>query len=643
MMANSTQKDSCYAYARLPSSTSIRLVELDPSFGDKVSFSLHTFELHESPPFEALSYTWGDPRSSFLDDDPASTESYRHPTQELRCDGSTFMVRLNLFQGLRMLQSTTYIQRQRFVWIDAICINQDDIEERSSQVKMMSNIFERADYIIGWLGQADDTTADAITVMERLSSISRLPLSNADIGNIQRSFEHISQAEFFDPKAYHNKLGIRFITAAEWLAWIVFLSRPYFERSWIVQEVNIAKRILLVCGRYIIPWSQLAKAIFFLGFVPQWGTYLNRGQMHYWVMPGSPETSKFERMLVPEASESVLPIAAASLVKIRTYARFDVQDGRVTPKVFSLYSLLECFRSSVATDPRDKIFALLSIADRTKAPFADPSASIILSPDYKLSTEVFFIRLTRLMVRCHGDLRIFQHRELNARRRLRSLPSWVPDYSVAQIIDRLGSALSNCDWKSSGDEKYYANSRYGKRGNPGRSLLKRALGRFHRFNITHYGRSPGESVCTPIFGAVKAEPPDSTYCSSRLLEKMEELASVVDLQERSLKGLDTLAYKRAIEEFSLTNPLLSVFKERSKLAMSGRLVFRTEDGHFFGLGPADTRPGDEIWVLSGAKTPFILRPSSSGRRVLLGEAYVYGLMHGQAVKYWPNVQDITLQ
>ncbi|KAH7303075.1 heterokaryon incompatibility protein-domain-containing protein [Stachybotrys elegans] len=386
-----------------------------------------------------------------------------------------------------MLQSTTYIQRQRFVWIDAICINQDDIEERSSQVQMMSNIFERAVCIIGWLGQADDTTADAISVMERLSSLSCLPLSKADIGNMQRSFEHITQAEFFDPQAYLSKLGIRFITAAEWLAWVVFLSRPYFERGWIVQEVIIAKRIVLVCGRYIIPWNQLATASFFLGFVPQWGSYLNRGQMHNWVMPGSPDTSKFERMLVPEASESVLPVAAVNLVKIRTYARFDVQYGGVTPKVFGLYGLLECFRSTVATDPRDKIFALLSIADRTKAPFADPSASIILSPDYKLPTEVLFIRLTRLMIRCHGDLRIFQYRELDVRRRLRSLPSWVPDYSVAQIPDRLGSGLSNCDWKSSGDEKYYADGR--ELDDPLLSLQGRCISRVEKVSLsTQYTR-----------------------------------------------------------------------------------------------------------------------------------------------------------
>lgn len=62
---------------------------------------------------------------------------------------------------------------------------------------------------------------------------------------------------------------------------------------------------------------------------------------------------------------------------------------------------------------------------------------------------------------------------------------------------------------------------------------------------------------------------------------------------------------------------------------SSRRVFRTRE-NYLGNGPRKTKPGDQVWILAGAKVPFVLRPQETGKHVLVGDCYVHGIMHGEA-------------
>lgn len=73
-----------------------------------------------------------------------------------------------------------------------------------------------------------------------------------------------------------------------------------------------------------------------------------------------------------------------------------------------------------------------------------------------------------------------------------------------------------------------------------------------------------------------------------------------------------------------------------------RRLFKTYS-KFLGTGPRSLQKGDELWVLAGAPTPFILRSLSNGNYRLVGEAYVYGLMHGEALEMGHSLQDIVLE
>jgi hypothetical protein len=121
-----------YPYPPLDvSRNEIRLVILKPSCSIKmkVSCTLVHCSLDSEAPFEALSYTWGDASSKRL----------------VLLNGRKFLVTEDLGTALRYLR---YIQDERVIWIDALCINQDDILERNQQVTKMQDIYRKAIKII---------------------------------------------------------------------------------------------------------------------------------------------------------------------------------------------------------------------------------------------------------------------------------------------------------------------------------------------------------------------------------------------------------------------------------------------------------------------------------------------------------------
>ncbi|KAK4184540.1 heterokaryon incompatibility protein-domain-containing protein [Podospora australis] len=649
-----------YAYTHLPSTTSLRLVDLvglSPN-GD-VNISLLTVDLDLGvPPFNALSYTWGDPRCSRADSDPAiPPEAYLEASHEIRCDDRRFMVRPNLRDALRML--LTFLEglpRCRFIWIDAICIDQSNMHERTSQVQMMARIYESAHSIVGWLGPADHTTANATRAIERLSSVFPLPRTADDVRQLRSRLSLLKEADFFNPQSYETKLGIQHVTGEEWLSFLSLLYRPYFERAWIVQEITLARNIVLVIGDRIIPWVQFAGAVFFVMSVISWITLLNREILPSWV---DAELAKRFRGLLDNKDPrlSTIPLAAANVVKLRAYARGHNAENSLTPKTFSLRSLLNEYRSTSATDPRDKVFAMLSMANRSKPPFTIAGAGVTLAPNYQLSVVAVYLRLARLTVQSNGDLRLFQHRELNNLRKIKDLPSWVPDYSVWQQPQSLAEGIAGSDWKASCGEKWRLDGRaledplltgYGKHGDADRSMRERFLGRFHRFNINHFDRSPGERRLTPMLQAFHNEPGASLYGTRYFLESVTKFASdlqeVQDVEEASwASSTSNVATRRRFDFSSGSNPLNGEFRRQSEFSMACRVVFRTDGHQLLGLGPADMCVGDEVWVLAGADTPVILRPTSLQRRKLLGESFVYGMMHGEALTVFPGAKEVVLE
>ncbi|KAI0864887.1 heterokaryon incompatibility protein-domain-containing protein [Xylaria cubensis] len=119
----------------IPRGNNIRILSLAASetFTDPIHVSLSIASLKDQPTYEALSYCWGDASDKRL----------------IFCDGRPFPVGQNLEEALRHLRQS---EGARVLWIDAICINQNDFAERTSQVKLMRHIYQTASRVLVWLG-----------------------------------------------------------------------------------------------------------------------------------------------------------------------------------------------------------------------------------------------------------------------------------------------------------------------------------------------------------------------------------------------------------------------------------------------------------------------------------------------------------
>ncbi len=183
-----------FHYEALDSSKQqIRLLKIQSS-ERQPQFEIEPFELADAPSFKALSYTWGEPSSAF----------------DVIIDDDHIRVRENLFQFLQAYKDDGYI------WIDQICINQEDPDERNQQVSLMAAIYSRCESVILWLGsiQPKPDTPILFNTKQDIDSLSFL------------------------------------------------LKQSYFTRVWIVQEVLLAKHIDVlvshpVVGNVWVSWKTM--------------------------------------------------------------------------------------------------------------------------------------------------------------------------------------------------------------------------------------------------------------------------------------------------------------------------------------------------------------------------------------------------
>jgi hypothetical protein len=265
-------------------------------------------------PYEALSYTWGGTELS------ASVQINHH----------TLAVTENLYLALQYLRSR---DADRILWVDAICIDQGNSKERGHQVGQMGTIYSRADRVIFWLGPPTDDTDILMDSLKKLEEKStQLPCSRWSLRD--KRWTELWSSLQPHLKNQHWGLAIRQKAGLETL-----LTRPWFQRVWVLQEVANAKRALVSSGT-----RSLSARIFALGPV---------------LLNTSPDPH----------CQAVLDIMPGPSRKDSWWNRKS-----------DLYTLLQKFRNSKAGDPRDMIYALLDIS-------SDTQNTDLLRADYDKSVE----------------------------------------------------------------------------------------------------------------------------------------------------------------------------------------------------------------------------------------------------------------
>jgi hypothetical protein len=244
-----------------------------------VTCTVEQIPLDQANPFYALSYVWGDPGDTDL----------------IILEGKHVLVRRNLWNFLQQLCSR--FSRLR-VWLDYICINQQDIEERNYQVSMMDQIYRSADAVYAWIGPM---TVDSEDFFENVHIISGQRDKRFGTTNDHDSYEALMNN-------YHDIAG-----------------RAYWRRLWIIQEFVLARNLWIFCGPAVTNWKHFEYAI----------------------------TLRVEHLRFARGNYSSNAASLHSLLCSRSVTQTN-----------SLSNLVQNFKSSQCHDSRDRIFGLLSLADK---------------------------------------------------------------------------------------------------------------------------------------------------------------------------------------------------------------------------------------------------------------------------------------
>ena len=141
-----------YEYSSSLDSRSLRLLKIQPaeSSDEAVRCVLEDFDLAEAPAYFALSYTWGDAEGEDGINPVVSRDPSEHRTERVLVDGRTLFVTSNLHDAVKQLRMSSVTG---YYWIDMICINQEDMEEKATQVASMGRIYRTAGALLIWLGK----------------------------------------------------------------------------------------------------------------------------------------------------------------------------------------------------------------------------------------------------------------------------------------------------------------------------------------------------------------------------------------------------------------------------------------------------------------------------------------------------------
>ncbi|KAK4446257.1 heterokaryon incompatibility protein-domain-containing protein [Podospora aff. communis PSN243] len=793
-------------YSPLPTPTSIRLLEILPVLGPEIHCSLIEVDLDDNPVFDALSYTWGNPitihEKPRTFDFEAAFKNYcddfdgpkrrvqvdvdvwqfraQHPLIpyekvewdaerrcRLVCNGEVIMVTPNLFEALIRLHlwhhgkpemkaefDASHGPLSRHLWVDMVCINQEDVDERNSQIRIMGRIFESARTVIGWLGAEANLSRHA----------------SAAIGTfLRRVFEadDSSQIDEIIPPGTKSLFCLEGISESDAYAIFALFQRLWFRRAWIIQEAVLAENLILACGGVMIRWlfveifvrllheRYLYRSLSVYGFGFMNGKIMGKGgkpmlkagfETLYSVVgdtdyptsnkvlqvdplealgfvtgvgdirnflqkPQLPDNRPSKGRLAAGTDDDRLAAAEGSISLLNKKDRNADEDEAKRPGWHEL--LLGVCRSCAATDPRDKIFSLFGLLEKTGSQLSG------IPWDYRTTTQELY-RLTVLaIIQETRRLDILSQVQDPSRTKLSGLPSWVPDFSVslgAAQFERPGYPAFSASGSTSYDLSpsigpgiptrlhvdgffidnvidvaalkgcYFARtarivSRLPARYHPKRHRTKQDPTRSEAYfrtlvggpfdendpKVLKMGFGFSEWIISELGRALVIQQLHQSSQTRDIVDSPEVLAYFEKLHEKFklwkalMKGEpeeyihintttakevyvtpetrlrfipDEAAIQKCISPTKIECPNSScqiMFMSRMLELKRGHRMFRTPN-NYLGMGPTSSQIGDEVWVLKGARTPFILRRKEPGRYQVIGEAYVHGIMHGEALQ-----------
>ena len=461
-----------YTYAPLADTNSIRVLELLPHSVQSAPLQarlVHT-QLIPSPGtysdstivlYEAVSYCWGDPVF----------------THSLECDeGHLLYITPNVNALLRRLRKSTH---PRYIWIDSICIDQANEEEKHVQIGLMGDIYRRAVKVHVWLGEEED--GDQIG--DVFGFFREMGIECARKHNLIRKEEIQRRMTYL----MRNNVAVASVDR--------FLQRAWYRRRWILQEVALGSDITVRCGRFKLPWNYLFQSMIAM------------------------------RGYVSKSSETTLSTDSALSLESIAALRSDSNH---------ILDLLFRFHASECMDPKDRIFALYGFADDIPRFPIHPKSTW---EDVYLDLAVACVREGRL-ISLLQHLIAFGPLDEEGRR----MPSWVPRWNGRRVSEHrftLGPAYEipyKCFIEEDMPRSIWVEDDCGLVG-PVRLIHGRSRSSLREYPDELVWRRPDRSLSPPRYLDVRAKVvafDDESECHETTMAMMDAYMHCVDKTDMGL-------------------------------------------------------------------------------------------------------------
>ena len=559
----------------------IRLLILEPGSGaDVLRCTLKHAFLDISPPplYETISYVCGDPSQKSM----------------IILHGREVQAMASSEAALRRMRLH---DRPRVLWIDSICIDQNNISEKGHQVGMMYLIYTKTFQNLIWLGPYDGTTARLID--DGMAAIVR------DIAHETRDYEIFRELLFTKDNA--NRFSKTPLTnTADGIASLQLFENPWFSRLWVVQEASLAPYSICHFGELDVPLVNVLRSA-------KWLYYK-------WFHLPKPLDFQSEGLINAESMFNAVD---------KKYGLFHTTDDPVMNNCFWQFGNLG------TSNRRDCLFAILGLWQMLTKVTVLPD---ILKPDYTLSVCKVFTNGTKFAIQESGELGILEmiSEPTRAAQDL-MLPSWVPVLDQRRDVNCMRPFsgqfnVSNSIPMEIFDDNERTNdlvvsgvllnsiTQVGPEWAPGSTM------RDFQIHMADIERPYGESWTGDHMEDLKAK------ISVVLIGGVVQFVRVTD--QEALRGYESL--KEHLEEYGsvpgIEHGSSGLYYASLAEAAYYRAVFHTKDGHT-GLGPRCAQSGDIVAILYGCVRPMVMRPlPEPGTYRLLGTSYVYGIMDGEAIR-----------
>lgn len=561
--------------------------------------------------FAALSYHWGPVK-----------ETHGLTTDE-GLVGLTGSLHLAL-QALRDTSSTVTL------WVDAICINQNNNQEKRLQIRLMGEIYRRADKVIAWTGSGTESSDRAMEALLQIRTVSLKPsVWPSSLPPVPASWVGKSCPSIEDD-------------AATWEDMALFFERPWFSRVWVVQEVALASKVFVYCGGWRLRWDDVFEALRIL----------------IQERPGFLEDQN------PKPGRRARAASYALGILRQTYSNPYVHHG------YDLLQLLELCSYAESTEPRDKLFALLSLASDAGDPMLDP--------DYESPLEDVMLRYGQVFVE-RGNTMDLLYRAGTSKNSIPGCPSWIPDWtreSRPRTISTWRCRKTGGGFSATKDTTCRARID----ANDNRVLVV-AGSRVDRIKVVYSTTRrdvDAMKYTASLWAAINSNLSSRPYPTGEAAEDVRQRLPIGDAAGPQLDPLtDSVSTCRELADgdaasqptprgaaapwqglladstgLGSIHDALSFFRQprgqrrglwdywRTASAFSSRLsaarLCMTDRG-YMGLVPYDSVPGDSIVLIDGGAVPFVVRGCGDAERpyitTLVGECYVHGIMHGEAMGF----------